>query len=206
LGKRAAPRASRTPRPGTALRGLLPDRNPLRRAADRFESFAVFALIIVFLAGAPLAGMAVGKLAYASAARIAHSQSAAWHRVTAVVLKDVPKADANPYGAADVQEVPASWIAPDGSKHTGQITAAPGTDKGSAVTIWTTGAGRQTGPPLQHPQVVDQAALAAFLTILGGGVGLLLSGVLIHRALDRRRLAAWGAAWATTGPLWSNYR
>lgn len=206
MSKRAASRASRTLWLGTALRGLLPDRNPLRRAADRFESFAVFGLIVVFLAGAPLAGMAVGKLAYASAARIAHSQGSTWHRVAAIVLRDVPKPDANPYGAADVEQVPASWIAPDGSAHTGQVTAAPGTAKGSAVTIWTTRAGRQTGPPLRHPQVVDQAALAAFLTILGVGVGLLLSGVLIHRALDRRRLAAWDAAWATTGPHWSNYR
>jgi hypothetical protein len=188
------------------LRGLLPDRNPLRRAADRFESAAVAALTVIFLAGAPLAGMAVGQWAYSSAARIAHSQSAALHRVAAVILQDVPKQSASPYGAADVAEVPASWIAPDGSARTGQVTAAAGTAKGSAVTIWTNRAGQQAGPPLQHPQVVDQAVLAAFMTVLGVGTGLLLAGLAIHRALDRRRLAAWDAAWDTTGPLWTNYR
>ena len=29
---------------------------------------------------------------------------------------------------------------------------------------------------------------------------------LARRALDRRRLRAWDAAWRVTGPLWSGHR
>lgn len=206
MRKRAAPRASRTTWSLTVLRGLFPDRNPLRRAADRLESAAVAALIVVFLAGAPLAGLAVGHWAYSAAARTAQSQGAAWHQVAAVVLETVPKPAANPYGAADLAQVPASWIAPDGTPHTGQVTAAAGTTKGSAVQIWTDRSGRQTGPPLQPPQVVDQATLAGVMAVLGVAFGLVVLGVLIRRTLDRRRLAAWAAAWDATGPLWTNYR
>jgi hypothetical protein len=190
----------------TVLRGLFPDRNPLRRAADRIESAAVAALIAGFLAGAPLAGLAVGHWAYSAAARTAQSQGTAWHQVAAVVLETVPKPAANPYGAADLAQVPAIWIAPDGAPRTGQVTAAVGTAKGSAVKIWTDRSGRPTGPPLDHPQVVDQATLAGVMAVLGVALGLLVLGVLIHRTLDRRRLAAWGTAWDATGPIWTNYR
>ena len=37
------------------VRGLWPDRNPLRRTLDRIEGVIVGGLAVVFLAGAPLA-------------------------------------------------------------------------------------------------------------------------------------------------------
>ena len=51
-----------------AVRGLWPDRNPLRRTVDRAEAGVVAALAVAFLAGAPLAAVAAGHYAYAHTA------------------------------------------------------------------------------------------------------------------------------------------
>ena len=42
------------------LRGLWPDRNPLRRTIDRAEAALVAGLAVAFLAGVPLAAVAAG--------------------------------------------------------------------------------------------------------------------------------------------------
>jgi hypothetical protein len=47
-----------------AVRGLWPNRNPLRRTVDRAEAVVVAALAVAFLAGAPLAAVAAGHHAY----------------------------------------------------------------------------------------------------------------------------------------------
>jgi hypothetical protein len=204
--KRAASRASRMTWVRRALRGRLPDRNPLRRRADRLEFAILAALFVVFLAGAPLIAMAVGGWAYAGADRVSRSENASWRPVTAVLRQGVPKAAFSPYGTASFAQVPAVWTAPDGATRTGDITAVAGTAAGTRVTIWTDRSGTPTGPPLEHPQVADQAALAGTLAALGLAGTLTVAGVLVRRAIDRRRLAAWDAAWDATGPLWSNYR
>jgi hypothetical protein len=188
------------------LRGLWPDRNPLRRTIDRLESAVVAGLMVAFLAGAPLAAITVGRWAYGSAVRAEQAENAAWHPVTAVVLQGVPKPPANPYGAADLTQVPARWTAPDGTRHTGNITAAAGTAKGAAVTIWTDRSGVLTGPPLEPAQVADRAALAGALAVFGIASLLMAIGALVHRSLDRRRLAAWDAEWDVAGPHWTSQR
>jgi hypothetical protein len=162
--------------------------------------------MVVFLAGAPLAAMAASQWAYSGAVRAERAENAAWHPVTAVVLQSVPKPPANPYGAADVGQVPAVWTAPDGTRHTGSVTVAGGTAKGSKVTIWIDRSGVQTGPPLEPAQVADRAALAGALAVFGVAFLLMATGALIHRALDRRRLAAWDAEWDVAGPHWTNHR
>lgn len=164
------------------------------------------ALVVVFVVGAPLIALVVGRWAYAGADRVARSESAARRQVTAVVKEGVPKSAGSPYGSASFEQVPAVWAAPDGNTRTGEVTALAGTAKGATVTIWTDRSGTQTGPPLGHQQVADQAAFAGTMAVAGTACGLLVAGVLIHRRLDRRRLAAWDAAWDATGPLWSNYR
>lgn len=206
MRKRAAPRASRMTGVRRALRGRLPDQNPLRRRADRLEFAALAALFVVFLIGAPLIALVVGRWAYTGADRAARSENAAWHPVTAVLQQGVPKAAFSPYGAASFAQVPAVWTAPDGATRTGKIAAVAGTAPGSTITVWTDRSGTLTGPPLQHPQVADQAALAGTIAVVGFAGSLIVAGVLVRRALDRRRLAAWDSAWDATGPLWSNYR
>jgi len=74
MGRRLAVVAARAMR---VVRGLWPDRNPLRRRLDRVEGVVVGGLAVAFLAGAPLAAAAGGHLTYMYGARTAHTQQAA---------------------------------------------------------------------------------------------------------------------------------
>ena len=112
----AAARAAR------AVRGLWPDRNPLRRTIDRIDAVIAGGLVVAFLAGAPLAAVAGGHAAYRSAARIAHAQQAAWHQVPAVLLATAP---ATGY-RQDQVSAQARWTAPDGTRPCRHGSRAPG--------------------------------------------------------------------------------
>ena len=177
--------------------GLWPDRNPLRRAVDRVEAATVAGLAVAFLAGAPVAALAAGHVAYSIGSRTASAQQAAWHRVPAVLLAAVPAA------GDDDNQVPASWTAPDGTRHTGPVPAPPGARAGRRVMVWMAADGQLTGTPLQLSQVWGVVALAIVLAPLSVGVIVLFAGQLAHLVLDRRRLAAWDADWRATEPLWT---
>jgi hypothetical protein len=184
------------------VRGLWPDRNPLRRRLDRVEGVVVGGLAVAFLAGAPIATVAAWHVAYSYGARATHAQQAAWHRVPAVLLAAAPT-----YGYTGYQpEVRARWTAPDGARRTGTVPAQPGQRAGSTVMVWADAAGRLTGPPLQAQQARGQAFLAAVLAPVLLGEMLLAAGQLAHYLLGRRRLAAWDAEWRATGPQWTRQR
>ena len=185
---------------------MRPDRNPLRRIADRAETAVMCALVVVFAVCAPFAVTAASQWAYHTAHRIQQVQDASWHRVPAVLLTGVPRSLDDPYGVTDLTEVPAKWTAPDGSQRTGHVAAADGVTAGTVVTLWTDYTGRQTGPPLRYGQVKDRARLAG----VGGVAALVLllvaCGMLARRWLDRWRLAAWESEWRATGPHWTSQR
>ncbi len=189
-------------RAARAVRGLWPDRNPLRRTMDRVEAVVVGGLVVTFLAGAPLAAVTVGHFAYSTASRTAYAQQAAWHRVPAVLLATVPASGYDRYQAT----VRARWTAQDGTRHTGMIPVPLGATAGHTVMVWVDAAGRLTGPPLQLSQVRGQAALAAMLAPIAVGLVLLCAGALAHSVLGRRRLAAWDADWQATEPQWTRRR
>ena len=180
------------------VRGLWPDRNPLRRRIDRVEGVLVGGLAVAFLAGAPLVTVA----AYGYGAHVAHAQQAAWHQVPAVLLTTAPSYSYTGYQP----EVRARWTAPDGARRTGAVPAPPGSRAGSTVRVWTDAAGTPAELPLQLWQVKGQAALAAVLAPVLFGEVLLAAGQLAHYLLGRRRLAAWAAEWRATGPQWSRQR
>jgi hypothetical protein len=179
------------------VRGLWPDHNPLRRSLDRMEAAVVAGLAVAFLAGAPAAALAAGHVSDSIGSRVAHAQLAAWHRVPAVLLAAVPAA------GYDDNEVLARWAAPDGTRHTGTVSAPSGARAGRTVMVWVDAAGRLTWQPLQLWQVRDQAALAAALAPVVVGFILLCAAWLAHSALGRRRLAAWDADWRATEPQWT---
>jgi hypothetical protein len=79
-------------RAARAVRGLWPDRNPLRRTIDRVEAVVAGGLVAAFMAGAPLAAVAAGHAAYSIGSRTAHAQQAAWRQVSAVLLATAPAA------------------------------------------------------------------------------------------------------------------
>ena len=181
------------------VRGLWPDRNPLRRRLDRVEGVVVGGLAVAFLAGVPLAAAVAGHLTYMYGARTAHTQQAAWHQVPAVLLATAPTTGYTGY----LPQVRARWRAPDGARRNGAVPAQPGQRAGSTVVVWADAAGRLTGPPLQAQQVRGQAVLAAILAPVVLGEILLFAGQLAHYLLGRRRLAAWDAEWRATGPQWA---
>jgi hypothetical protein len=188
------------------VNGLRPDGNPLRRSVDRLESILVLGLLAVFLVATPLIAFGVGRWTWDSAAATARTEQAAWHRVSAVVLRGVPAPRNDPYGAIYLAQVPVRWITQDGKTHTGQVTAETGVRTGATVTVWTGSSGQLTGPPLGHAQIVHQAAFAGLMSVLGFSVLLAVTALVIRRMLQRRRMAAWDAEWRATGPSWSNYR
>jgi hypothetical protein len=182
-----------------AVRGLWPDRNPLRRTVDRAEAGFVAALAVAFLAGAPLAAVAAGHYAYAHTSCSAAAQRAASHQGPAKLDTTVPAS-----GYSDQATVRASWTAPGGRRHTGMVPAPAVAPARGMVMIWINQAGRLTG--LQPAQARGQAVLAAILAPVVLGMIVLCAGQLARVALDRRRLAAWDAQWRATGPQWTRQR
>jgi hypothetical protein len=183
------------------IRGLWPDRNPLRRTVDRAEAAIVAGLAVAFLAGAPLAAVATGHVAYGIGSRVAHAQRAAWHQVPTMVLATIP-----PSGYVYQATLWVSWTAPDGKRRTGVVAAPPHARPSGSVMVWVDATGQLTGPPLQPSQVRSQAQLAAIIAPFVLGFVLLWTGQLAKDLLDRRRMAGWDADWRATGPRWARQR
>jgi hypothetical protein len=184
-----------------AVRGLWPDRNPLRRRLDRVEAVMVAGLAVAFLASAPIAAATAWHAAHAAAARTSHAQRS-WHQAPAVLLASVPASQNYRYGPL----VQVRWAAVDGTRHTGTVYAPGGAKPGSTVMVWVDASGRLTSLPLRPAQVLDQAELAALLAPVVLGVVLACVGLLAHGALALRRTAAWAADWQVTEPEWTRHR
>jgi hypothetical protein len=187
------------------VRRWRPDRNPLRRVADRVEAAIMMALVAVFLCGAPVAAISASQWAASSGSQAEHAQ-AAWHRVPAVLLQNAPAAAHALVQASLEPQVRAQWTAPARVRHTGLVYAPPGARAGSTVGIWTDSSGRLTGSPVQGRDIVARIAMAALLATVAVAAILAVLGLLARWALDRRRLAAWDAHWSATGPQWTGRR
>ncbi len=201
-------RSPRSPRsPGSTwlvrlVRGRWLDRNPLRRGSDRAETAILGVLVAAFLAAAPFAAHAAGSWTYAGSAREAQAQQAALHQVPATLLQAAAPVASGGYGF----DASARWQAPDGHVCTGQVFVPGVAAAGSTVMVWVTRAGQLTNPPLQPSQVTGRVFSARVLAVAALAVTLLIVGWAARWALDRRRLAAWGAEWLACGPRWSPRR
>jgi hypothetical protein len=177
------------------------DGNPLRRRTDKIAACAAALLLALFLVGAPLLSVVTaGWAARSGAADLQAGRS--WRQVPATVLPAAPATTAAG-GVLGSSQVLARWTAPDGRMRTGRIPVRAHMAAGSTVRLWVDAAGSPADPPLNHRQVV---ALAATATVVGTatlGIMLLCLAWAGRRVLDRRRLAAWEAAWAAVGPQWT---
>lgn len=186
-------------------RGLRPDRNPLRRTNDRVETFLLAGSIVAALAAAPFAVPAAAAASHDAAASARAEQLATRDQVKAFLLQRAADGgDGYPQDSRVL--VQASWLAPDGTHRSGQVTASAGAAKGSSVLVWTDPAGHLTGPPLGSRQIAGQADLAAIGAASGLALLVLCEAVILRRTLDRRRLAAWEADWEVTAPMWNRQR
>jgi len=162
---------------------------------------------VVFLAGAPLSWFAAGRWAEQGVVREQHAQQS-WHRVAAVLLETAPAEPQFEFGLpwTPAVMVLAHWIGPDGKDQIGQIPVKAGSWAGRTVQVWVDTLGRPTGPPLPPSVLAERVASAK--TLAPAALALLLLGLgwLVRRVMDRRRLAAWEADWASTGPRWTRRR
>jgi hypothetical protein len=186
------------------LRGLRPDRNPLRRGSDRAETVVVAVLLAAFLAAAPFAAQAAGHWAAASATRQAQAQRASLTQVTATLVRQAPVWSG--YGSGTGATTTARWRAPDGQARSGEVFATADALTDGTVRIWVDHSGQLANPPLTRDQVAGRTQLAAGSAVAGLAMMLAAAGWLARRALDRRRLAGWDAEWLANGPRWSPRR
>lgn len=196
-----------SPRAVQLARRLGLDANPLRRAADRAEAWLRIGVLVALLVGGPLAAIGSGLWAYHAGQHEARAQAARLHTARAVLLKPVPLLLG---GSGDDGQgeawVRARWPVGSGASRTGEILATMGLPAGSAVTVWLNPAGQLAGPPLRPAQVTSRAIAVAALTPAVLSVLLLTVLLLIQYVLDKRRLAAWDAAWLAVEPRWSGQR
>ncbi len=185
------------------MRGLCPDRNPLRRTSDRVETSLLVGLFVATAAGAPFAVHAASDTAYGAALRTEQTQVATRHEVRAV-LTQAAGSTASAYTLSTEVPVRASWTSAAGVKRTGEILALAGSAKGSEVTIWTDARGDVTSPPLQLSQVAGQGQVAALGAIVGIAALFLSETALVRYVMNRRRMAAWDADWAVTAQAWNH--
>ena len=176
------------------------DGNPLRRRIDKIAACLAALLMAVFLTGAPMLSVAAARWT-GHAAATAQRAARSWHRVPAVLLRGAPlPALGWAFGSS---WVPARWTAPDGQERAGRIPVSSRLAAGRTVRLWVDTAGSPTGPPPSHGAAVASEALAAaFASVALGAVLWWLAGAG-RWVLDRRRLAAWEAAWAAIGPQWT---
>jgi hypothetical protein len=184
------------------LRGLRPDRNPLRRVTDRAEIAIMVALVIAFCVAAPFAARAAANWSSARSQREIHAQQASFRQVRAVLLQKPVSAEA--YGAP-LLSADARWTAPDGRIQSGEIAVPAVARAGSTVLVWTDLSG-QLVTPLQSEQVAMRDDLASTVAVAAAIITLIVASCMVHWMLNRRRMAAWEADWLVTGPRWTSHR
>jgi hypothetical protein len=188
-------------------RRLWMSNNRLRRRMDRIEAWITAGLLVVFLVGAPLSWFAAGRWAEQGVVREQHAQQS-WRQVAAVLLEAAPAEPQFEFGLPwnPAVLVLAHWMGPDGKDQIGQIPVKAGSWAGRTVQVWVDTLGRPTGPPLPASVLAERVTSAK--TLAPATLALLLLGLgwLVRRVMNRRRLAAWEADWALTGPRWTRRR
>lgn len=189
---------------GRVLRGLRPDRNPLRRTVDRVEAYLLGGLFVASVAAAPFAAQAASHAAYTGALHAQHAQLATRHLVPAELTRPASAGSADELGS--YVPVRATWTSVTGVRHAGQVMVPAGSRVGRTVTVWTDAAGNLVTPPLLASQVAGQGDMAAIGAVAGLGALYLCEVAIVRRAVNRRRMAAWDADWVVTARAWNRQR
>lgn len=185
------------------IRGLRPDRNPLRRRSDRVEAYLLAGLFVAAAVAAPVAAQAASQSARASAVRLQQEQAATRHQVRAELTQRAGTA-ADGYSLGAQVLAKATWKSGTGAPESGEVPAPAGSTAGTKVTIWTDASGNLTGPPLAASQVAGEANAAAIGTVAGVAVIFLAGAGATHHVAHRRRLAAWDADWRMASQTWNH--
>jgi hypothetical protein len=161
--------------------------------------------VVLFLIAAPLLGIMTGRIADAAGLREQHAERA-WREVPAVLEQNASAGLSSQDGGWDAAWVNARWDIPGGKSRTGVIAVGLNAKAGQRMTIWITGSGQITHPPLSHDDVLDGIANALLATVAGLAVLLGLAAAAARSAVNRRRMAAWERAWEVIEPRWTSLR
>jgi hypothetical protein len=199
-------RLVRTGRLTRLARRLWMGSSPLRRRTDRIEAWITAGLLVAFLVGAPLLSVAAGRWVE-HGGKLEQQAQQSWHRVPAVLLKNAPVHPTLYLRASWDASVlaPARWSGPGGRQVTGDVPVTPGSAAGRRLEVWVNRFGQPTGGPLPNSELVRRVVGAQVLAPFCLGAVLLCVGGLVRWLMDRRRLAAWGTGWASTGPRWTRH-
>ncbi len=162
-------------------------------------------LLAAFLAGAPLIAVAAGSWAHAADLRRQRAQRS-WHQVPAVLLQPAPHQAAFRHWSSPTAWVRARWSAPGEHARVGEVPAPPGGRAGTRLLVWADRSGLLAGTPLTGDVITARVIAAGIVAVAGLAVVLLGVARAARWLLDRRRLAAWEAAWISIGPQWTRRR
>lgn len=185
-----------------AVRRLGLDANPLRRRSDRIEAGLLLLVIMMFCALAPVLAVKADQWVSASGTREVLAEHAR-HPVASVPAKPpaLPASTWSMSGKILPQALSRGPLPPYRAAGFVRIPG-PATQTGALIPVVASGAG-DSRSPVTMAQVRTRAAAAAVFTPLALALILALALWGVRRILDRRRLAAWGMAWAVIGPQWS---
>jgi type II secretory pathway pseudopilin PulG len=185
------------------FRALSPGRNPLRRTIDRVESLLIALVMLLALAGLPVAA-AMGAMVYNQGAHAAAQAAATERMVQAVVLQDAPVANPGPDGRSIDGGVPAqvTWPGADGRPHVDAIPVAAGSKAGTVVPLWVDQAEHVMTPPPTIAQALGSAVIASAGTLLGIELLCALLVLGVHATAVRATSRSWQQEWAVVEPQW----
>jgi hypothetical protein len=162
-------------------------------------------LVVLFLIAAPLLSILTGRIADSAGLREQRAEKS-WHPVHAVLEQSASAGLTGQDAGWDAAWVNARWDVPGGGSRTGVIAVALNARAGQRVTVWVTGSGQLTHPPVSHDDVLDGIANAVVATVAGLAVLLAFGAAAARAAASRRRMQAWERDWEVIGPRWTSLR
>ena len=184
------------------MRGMLPDRNPLRRRTDRVETIVFAVLLAVVCTAGPFAAVSASNWEHNASEHEIRTQQATSRQVKATLIED-PQ-DSGTYPML-IFEADARWTAPDGQRITAAVQVPASAKAGSVIRIWTNPSG-QLISPLRGTQIPARERFAATTAVLCLATIAVAAALAVRRTLNRHRMDAWGIDWSATEPRWNTRR
>jgi len=176
-------------------------RNPVCRPVDRIEGTLRLALGLL-LATVLAASTWIGFANFAKTSHAADTARAHLHRVSVVLLEDVPTGMSDASSSLGRPGVQARWTLPDGSARVGAVFTREVAHSGDNIVVWMNAFDDPVPPPIDRGDLVVRAALRALATLTLAGLALWLFYGLTRRHLNRRRDAAWTREWLLVSGGW----
>lgn len=180
--------------------------NPLRRRSDVVEAWALWAVALLLVVGAPLIGVTAGWWAHDDARTTARGQHADRRHVRAEVVGGTSEALPTAHGGRQPSaEVTVRWTEPGDGARTAMARAPAGARAGETVDVWLDSRGRSVAPPPDGTAIWQHTTIGV-CAAAGADAVILLGHAVVRHAAMRRHLVEWEREWARIGPDWTGRR